>query len=94
MEDESGWYSLSPTCLNAAVSGPTAQHRWRTCPMAYASTAANPWIADVVSAYRLQRRLRLAPPVRTRTLDQALLVLDDEVARLEAVERQRARDDA
>jgi hypothetical protein len=93
-EDAEGWYSLSPTCLNAAVSGPLGKHRWRVCPVAVASTAAAPWTSDIMDAYRLQRRLGLAPETRTRALDQALMVVDDEVARLEAVERKRAEDDA
>lgn len=92
MRDDLGWYSPSGTCLNTGTTGALSLKKWRRCPVPMASLAAHPWIAEVLQAYRLQSRLGLAPVVRSAALDAAMLIVDEEVGALRAVERAREGD--
>ena len=84
--------SPAPSCVNAAVRGVLATSEWTTCPVAATDLRAHTWIADVFQSHRALG-LGLVPLVRTPALDAALLIVDEELAQLRAVQRDRARDE-
>ena len=87
--DERGWYSLAPTSLNAAVQGPMAAKKWRTCPVAETSLAAHAWMSAAFECYRMHKRGLIDPTTLSHRQRQALLVIDEESSLLAEAERGR-----
>lgn len=74
----------------AVSSGASHLGLLESCPVAMVERAG-PQLGEALAAYRLQKRLGLAPAVRSDIMAQAMLVIDEEAGALRATEARRAK---
>jgi hypothetical protein len=79
------------SCVSGEITGDLAKILWRECPVAFCHPDVHPWIADAWAEYRTVRMFGLPPASRTRALDAAMVVIDQEVKALSEVERKRPK---